>query len=282
MTAAEGDVLELTGERTPVRTLLGDVVRHRDLLVLMAKQDYSGRYRSASLGLAWSIGMPLLQGIVIAVVFSRLVGGGQIRTYIPYVLAGMAGWSFLQQSIVAGSTSIVDSGAIAGRIYFPRLLLPAIPATANLPSLVISLTIAEVIALITGSSLHLTLLGFPLVLGLAWLLVVAVGSLGSMAHVYSRDVRYIVQAGMLVLFYAAPIIYSLSDSGGRRALPADLRPFVLANPLTGVVQLSRWCITGGADYLGVSLIATGGWIVAFLAAVLVVYSRFERISVDRL
>ncbi|MBV9291699.1 MAG: ABC transporter permease [Frankiales bacterium] len=281
-TAAEREVFELTGQRTPVHVLLRDVFRHRDLLVMMARHDYRSRYRSASLGLMWSVSLPLLQGVVIAIVFSHLVGGGRAKAYVPYVIVGMSAWSFLSQTVTSASTSIVDSGAIAGRIYFPRLLLPAIPASANVPGLVISLLIAEVIALVTGAGLHLTLLLLPAVVVLAWILVVSIGAVMSMAHVYSRDVRYVIQALTLILFYAAPIIYGLSANGGRRALPASLRDYVIANPATGVVQFARYALTGHADYLGRSLLWTGGWTVLFLLATLVLYSRFERVSVDRL
>jgi ABC-type polysaccharide/polyol phosphate export permease len=272
VTTSEAEVLELSGERTPVRQLVGDVIRH----------DYRSRYRSASLGLAWSVALPLLQGVVIAIVFSALVGGGKAKTYVPYVIAGMAAWSFLSTSISAASTTIVDGGAIAGRLYFPRLLLPAIPPTANLPGMIISLVIAEIINLGAGNPLHLSLLLLPALVVLAWVFVVSVSAVLSMMHVYSRDVRYVVQALTLILFYAAPIIYGLSARAGRRALPASLRPYVLANPATGIVQLSRYALTGHADYVGTALIATGAWTLLFVVLVLVVYSRFERISVDRL
>jgi ABC-type polysaccharide/polyol phosphate export permease len=278
----EREVLELAGERTPVGTLLRDLVRHRALLPLMARQDYSARYRSASLGLLWSVALPLLQGLVIAAVFSHLVGGGRAKAYVPYVIIGISCWSYVSQSVSAAATSIVDSGAIAGRIYFPRLLLPAIPPTANLPAIGISLTFAEVIALATGHGLHWTLLLAPVVVLASWALAVTGGAVLTMAHVYSRDVRYLVQAGIMVLFYAAPIIYSLSSAGGSRALPDSLRPYVLANPGTGIVQLGRYALVGDADYIGTATAWLGGWIAFFTIVAVFVYARFERVSVDRL
>ena len=36
------------------------------------------------------------------------------------------------------------------------------------------------------------------------------------------------------------MIYPLSLTG-------DLEPFVIANPATGIVQLTRWCVFGQAD-----------------------------------
>jgi lipopolysaccharide transport system permease protein len=275
-------VLDLSGERTPVPALVADLFRHRDLLVMLARQDYRSRYRSASLGLLWSIFLPLLQGLVIAVVFSKLIGGGQAKTYVPYVITGVTSFGYLSQSISAAATSIVDNGAIAGRLYFPRLVLPTIAPSANLPGLLISLGIAEVVVLVTGGGLHATLLLAPVAVLLAWLTATLFGAALTMAHVYSRDVRYIVQAGLLVLFYATPIIYFLHGAGAGRALPDRLTPFVLANPATGVVQLLRLALTGRAAYVGPAVAVSVGWLVVLLALVLALYARKERVACDRL
>ena len=276
------EVLDLAGERTPVRVLLTDLWRAGDLLGMLARQDYRSRYRSASLGLAWSVFLPLLQGLVIAVVFSQLIGGGAASVYVPYVVVGVMTFGYLSQSISAASTSIVDSADIAGRIYFPRLLLPAIAPTANLPALLISLGIAEAVVLLAGGGVHPTL---PLVLAavaLAWLFAVLAGALLTMLHVYSRDVRYIVQAVLMALFYATPILYFLEPQDGIRALPDSIIPWILANPLSGVVQLVRLALTGEAAHVGTAVAVTCGWVAAMLLVVPLVYARLERVACDRL
>lgn len=249
---------------------------------MLARQDYRSRYRSASLGLLWSVFLPLLQGLVISIVFSRLIGGGQAHTYVPYVITGVTTFGFISQSLTAASTSIVDSGAIAGRIYFPRLVLPMVAPSANLPGLLISLGVAEGVVLASGGGIHLTVLLTPVAVLLAWSLVVLAGAVISMLHVYSRDVRYIVQAVLLILFYATPIIYFLRAENGGRALPHRLTPFVLANPATGVVQLTRLALTGHAAYVGTAVAVTAGWLVLLGLLTLAVYSRLERVACDRL
>ncbi|MCW2600402.1 MAG: transporter permease [Frankiales bacterium] len=265
-----------------MRALLKDFWAHRDLLSMLAKQDYRSRYRSASLGLAWSVFLPLLQGVVIAVVFSRLTGGGLTKVYVPYVICGVTAFSFLSSSLTASSTSIVDSAAIAGRIYFPRLVLPTITPTANLPGLLISLGMALVITLLTGGGPGWWVLLAPVAVLLAWSLAITAGALLSMLHVYSRDIRYIVQAGLLVLFYATPIIYFLRGSSGIRALPHSIVPYIVANPATGVVQLVRLAVTGDTAYVGPAVAVTVGWVVVLFVLVLTVYARLERVACDRL
>jgi lipopolysaccharide transport system permease protein len=268
-------VLELSGERTPVRSLVADLVRGRHLVAMLARQDFAARYRSASLGLLWTVALPLLQGAVLAVVFTRVVKVQTDEPYVAFVLVGMAVWAFLNGSLQSASTAVVDGGAIATKIYFPRLVLPAVAPTANLVGFVISTAVGVVVAVVQTGRADARLMLLPAAMALAYLLVLVVGALAALLHVYFRDVRYVVTAVLLVAFYATPVIYPLELAG-------DLEPYVLANPATGCVQLVRWCVFGSADSLGPALAWTVGWLAVLTVLVLRAYGRHERIACDRL
>ncbi len=268
-------VLELSGEVTPVRRLVGDLVRNLDLLPMMAMQDYKARYRSAALGIAWSVFLPLIQAGVLAVVFSFVVKIETEQPYVVFILSGTTAWSFFNGSLASGSTSIVDQSGIASKLYFPRLILPAVPATANAFSFAISTAVALVVTLAYGliPGPHLLLLPVAMLV-LALLAYFAAASL-AVLHVYSRDVRYIVQAGIPILFYATPVIYPPS-------LVGDYRWLLDLNPATGAVLFFRWTLFGEVEGLGRSLLATFAWLVVLGAVTLRVYRRHERTAVDRL
>lgn len=258
-----------------MRALLADLVQRRALVVMLARQDFAARYRSAVLGLTWTVALPLLQGVVLAVVFTRVVRVETDVPYVGFVLVGIATWAYANASVATGSTSIVDGGALATKIYFPRLVLPAVAATANLVGYAISMAVGVVVALVQVREVHPHLLLLPVAMALAYLLVVAFSALAGLLHVYYRDVRYVVTAVLLVAFYATPVIYPLELAGG-------LEPLVLANPMTGVVQLTRWCVFGEAESLGAGLLWSVGWLVALTLVVLRAYSRHERTACDRL
>jgi lipopolysaccharide transport system permease protein len=268
-------VLELDGSATPPAVLLRDAVRHRGLLLVLARQDFAARYRSAALGLAWTVLLPLLQGTVLAVVFTKVVRVHTDVGYVGFVLVGMATWGYLNGALTAGSTSVVDGGALATKVYFPRLILPAVPATSGLAGYGISLLVAVGVALVQTGAVHPQLVLLPLVMALALVLVVALSAVTALLHVWFRDVRYLVTAVLLVAFYGTPVIYPLSLAHG-------LRPFVVANPATGLVQLSRWCVFGRADDLLAATAVTVVWTVALVALTVVAYSRHDRNACDRL
>ena len=265
MTAAP--VLELDGRPTPVRVLIGDLLRARGLLLVLARQDFAARYRSAVLGVGWTVFLPLLQGAVLALVFSRVVKVHAGEPYAGFVLVGMATWGYLNSALTSGSTSI--------KVYFPRLVLPAVATASGLVGFALSMLVGVVVALAQTGRVPWQLVLLPAVMALAFVLVTALASLAALLHVWFRDVRYVVTALLLVAFYATPVIYPLSLTG-------SLRPFVLANPATGLLQATRWCVFGRADSVGVAVLVTLAWSAALVAGAVLAYCRHERTACDRL
>jgi lipopolysaccharide transport system permease protein len=270
-------VLELTGESTPARILLRDLWRDRDLLPMLAAKDFHARYRSAALGVLWSVLLPLFQGAVLAVVFSKVVRIpiAPDVSYPVFVISGMVLWSYFTQSITSGSTAIVDGAPIATKVYFPRVILPAVPAMTNVVALAISASTVVLLMLLFDVSITATLLLFPVAIAL----LLALASLGSillaLAHVYFRDVRYLVQAALLVGLYASPVIYPLERA-------ERFEDLLLANPVTGALQLARYAVFGEAHLLGAAVASTCLWILGLAVVTLLAYRRHERIAVDRL
>jgi lipopolysaccharide transport system permease protein len=174
-----------------------------------------------------------------------------------------------------GSTAIVDGAAIAGRVYFPRALLPAVGPTANLVGYVVGNVVLIGLMAISGVPFSTSLLLLPVAMVLAAVFVALLSAVTAVLHVYFRDVRYVVSALLLVLFYATPIIYPLSFAHG------VMRAVVLLNPATGIVQLSRFAVFGAADDLSGALTVTLLWAAVLTVASTLVYRRYERVAVDR-
>lgn len=258
-----------------MRTLLADLVRRRELVVMLARQDVAARYRSAVLGLLWTVALPLLQGAVLAVVFTRVVRVETPEPYAGFVLLGMAVWSYVNGSVQAASTSVVDGGSLATKVYFPRLVLPAVAPAANLVGFGLALLVAVVVASAQRGALAPQVALLPAVALLAAALAYVVGAGAALLHVYVRDVRYVVTALLLLAFYGTPVIYPPSLAG-------SLEPLVLANPASGLVQAARWCAFGSAEQVLPAVAVTVGWVAVVGAVVALAYARLDRDACDRL
>lgn len=267
---------ELRGESSPLRRIILDIWHSRELLVMLSKKDFFVRYRRAVFGAAWAIALPLVQAVVLGVVLSRIARFDVGVNYATFVFAGILPWTFFSMTLTAASTAIVDGQSLATKTYFPRAILPLAAVGANvyafLPSLIVLLLMLVAFGVGLGAR---TLLLLPATLLMIYL-TVAFALVTSALHVYFRDVRYILQAGLLAWFWASAVFYPL------RVVSGVLRRVVEINPATGMVELFR-AATVGADARWVSTLWWSlGWGALLLALAAMLYRRFDRVFVDLL
>lgn len=240
----------------------------------MAKKDFQARYKAASLGVAWSILMPLIQATVMAFVFSRAIRGVGGESYAAFVLSGMLGWTYLATSVSPSTVAIVEGATMTDKIWFPRILLVLSNPLANLPGLLVTYVVLFAMFPLFDLSYGPAMLFVPL--GLA-LLIVFTGALSSVlaaAHVYFRDTKFLVQALFMVWLYLTPIIYP-RDVLGRWSGWLD------ANPATGIVTLLRMGTVGADDWQRSVIVSVVTTLVLVVATV-EIHRRHDRRFVDLL
>jgi ABC-2 type transport system permease protein len=258
------------------REWLVDLWRHREVFDMLARKDFQTRYKRASFGVLWAVAVPLLQGVVMAVVFSRIVklGAGQ-DDYGAYVFSGVVAFSYFGTSFSSGTTAIVDGSSLTDKVWFPRVLLALVPVAANSVSLFVSIAVLIAILPILGGTFGLSLLLLVPAVALLMAFTSALTLVAAALHVYFRDVKFLVQAALLVWIYVTPILYPKDLLGGLAGW-ADL------NPMTGIVTLFHRATIGGTEAwirpVGFSLVAT-----LLLGAIGVeAQRRYDRLFVDQL
>ncbi len=276
MRAGTDKGFELSGRPESLIDLGRSIWRSRDLLRMLAKKDFVARYRRASLGMAWAVGLPLVQAVVLAVVLSHLVKFKTNVNFAVFVYTGTLAWNFFSQTLTTTTTAIVDGQALATKIYFPRAVLPMTMVLSSLYGFLPGLPLLIILAFILKVHLtwHLVLLIPATLLMIA--MTTAFSLVAAALHVYFRDMRYIVQALVVPWFYASAVFYPLSF------LPPRLRSIVELNPATGMVLLFRAAVVGGDSGWHASLAWPFVWTAALLALAAYLYRRFDRVFVDLL
>src|SRR3954470_22184214 len=101
-------IIELDNRPESLRPWLGSLWRSRALLVALAQKEFRVRYKRASLGVLWSVALPVFQAAIMVFIFSRVgrFGSGSSFSYGGFVLAGMVPWLYLSASIASSTTSI--------------------------------------------------------------------------------------------------------------------------------------------------------------------------------
>jgi lipopolysaccharide transport system permease protein len=267
---------ELRGERSQLSTIIRDLWRSRELIVMLARKDFFVRYRRASLGLIWAIALPLVQATVFAVVLGQLVRFVTPISFPAFVFSGVLPWTFFTNAVNIGTTSVIEGSALATKIYFPRAVLPLVTVFSGFYGLSIGLVVMIAMAGILGAPLGVSLL--YIVPALMLLLTLSCGFalvLGAL-QVYFRDIKHIVGAITLPWFWASGVFYPLTR------LSDDFRRVIEINPAVGMISLFRASIGAAAPGWERGVWWSLGWAVLLFVLAAVLYRRWDRVCVDLL
>lgn len=271
-----GPVLRFDAHPERVGEWLQNVWGARALLVALAHKDFRVRYKRASLGILWSVALPVLQSAVMVFIFSRVghFGNSQFN-YAGFVLAGMVPWLYLSTSLLNATTSIVDSSDLTDKVFFPRAILPLVTPAANLVTLGISTVLLLVALPVVGSSIRLRFLLVIPAIGLLCAFTAAMSLALGALYVYFRDVKFMVSAALMVWIYVTPIVYppsALHHAG-------SLLDF---NPLTGIVGLFQRAAVGASVPSARALLVSVFGTVVLGAVAVAAHRRHDRLFVDLL
>lgn len=269
-------MVHLEAGRRSLRGLVRDVWSVRRLIAVLARKDFYVRYRRTSFGALWSVGLPLVQALVLAAVVSLFLDFGDRTRYPVFVFSGMVVWSFFSTTVNGAGTSIVDGADLSTKIYFPRAVFPLVAVGVGAYGFVLSLLVLLGLSLVTGTGIGVRIALLPVAVALAVALTAGWSLVLSALHVYFRDVRYLLQATLLPWFYVTPVFYPLEQ------VPSWARRWLELNPLTGAVELMREATVGsGAAWARPALISAA-WAVGMLALGAELHARRDRVFVDLL
>ncbi len=218
--------------------LLGNLWRHRDLIMQLTMRELTQRYRSSYLGMLWTVINPLLMLMIYTFIFSTVFQAkwGTLHTsqgpgtFALTLFAGLIAFNVFSEVLHRAPVLILQVPNYVKKVVFPLEILPVVILNVALVQSLISLSILVIgvifcLGFISPMMVLLPLAYLPLLLlclGLGWFLA----SLGVYVHDTGHAIVFIVQ----VLFFMSPIFYPIS------AVPEHFRTVLYLNPLTTIID----------------------------------------------
>lgn len=234
---------------TSLRAMLRSLWHNRMLILQMSRREVVGRYKGSVMGLLWSFLNPLFMLVVYTFFFSVVfksrwaaapAGTEESKTLFAVLLfVGMIVHSLFAEVLNRAPNLILGNVNYVKKVVFPLEVLPVISMGTALFHSLVSICVLLLVFFVTNGYLHWTLVFLPFILlplviftvGLAWILA----SFG----VFVRDVGQSIGLGMTVMLFLSPVFYPVS------ALPESMRPWMLANPLTFIIEQARAVLIWG-------------------------------------
>ncbi|MCX8061929.1 MAG: ABC transporter permease [Anaerolineales bacterium] len=224
--------------RDPAIDEVFELWRYRDLLQLLIINRIKTRYKRSVLGVVWTLLNPLLNTLVLTIVFSQIFRFN-LPNYAVYILSGLLFWNFFAQSTMDAMDTLVWGSSLLKRIYIPRTIFAVAVVGNGLINYLLALIPLGIIMLILRHPFTLNLLALPLAILILAMFTLGIGLLLSTLAVFFVDLVYIFNVLLLVWFYLTPIIYPLS------IIPERFLPFFRLNPLLYLLQIFRLIIYEG-------------------------------------
>ena len=206
--------------------------KYRELLKELVVRDIKVKYRKSVLGYIWSILNPLLMMIVISSVFSYMFRN-QIDNYPVYLIAGQTIYNFFSEATNMSMKSIINSGALLKKVYFPRYIFPISRVMSSFVNLLFSLVAILIILIFTRTQITPLIFLFPLPLLYIAIIATGVGLILSVLATFFRDIIHLYGVFLTALMYGTPIFYPIAS------LPKEIAMIVKLNPLYHVVTMFR-------------------------------------------
>lgn len=266
-----------------MREKLKHLYEYKDLLFSLVGRELKVKYKRSIFGFFWSFLSPLILVVVYSIVFTQFMkvpidpGYNGTTFFGAYLISSLLAWNYLANSLSFTVGSLVDSGAIIKKSYFPREIVPFSGTLANLVNYGIELLIISVFFLIIGNNFLILLPVLLTVVILQTIFIFSLAMLFSLVNVYFRDMKHITSLIILIWFWACPVIYPynrVANAGFVKARPWLLILYNL-NPMTAFVR-SYQKIFFYVQYPGnqlmayIALVSIGTFAFAYL-----IFKRYE-------
>ena len=187
--------------------LFKNLYNYRELLNSNIKKEIRGKYKGSFLGVLWSFVNPLLMTLVYAIVFPFILRSSEPH-YVTYLVIGILPWTWFTTVIAQGTVTILANAGIIKKVYFPREILPISVVTSGLVNFLIQCLIIFMFLLFSGIGFTANIIFLPIIIIAQYLLLLGIILITSSINLYIRDLEYIINFFVTMLFYATPILYS--------------------------------------------------------------------------
>ena len=184
--------------------------KHQFLFEELVKRDFKKKYKRTVLGMGWSILAPLLQLLVMRLVFTQFFGRNMDH-YTTYLFCGNLVFSYFSESTGQGMTSLMGNAGIFTKVNVPKYLFLFSKNVQALLNFGLVLLVFFLFCALDGIlfTWKFVLLLIPILSLL--LFNIGVGLILSALFVFFRDVQYLWTVFTQLLMYMSAIFYSIDS-----------------------------------------------------------------------
>ena len=243
--------------------------KHWFLFTQLTKRDFKLKYKGTVLGMFWSVLSPLLQLMVMRLVFTEFFGRNT-PFYSTYLFSGLIVFNYYSESTHGSMSALSANKDIILKIKVPKYLFLLSRNISSLINFLIILVVYFAFVAIDGVPFHLRFFMLLYPIFLLPIFCLGVGMILSALQVFFKDTKYLYSIFIILLRYLSAIFYNIN-----RFSP-EIQRYFLINPVYAFIKYFRVVvIDGNLPSTGYHLLLLFYTVVALLIGALV-YKRNNR------
>ena len=269
------EVLLLQPSRGWASLNLRDLWLYRELIYFLTWRDIKVRYKQTLLGAGWAIIQPLVNMVVLTIIFgnfAKMPTGGIPRPI--FTFAALLPWGLFSKALSDAGRSILSNRSMITKVYFPRLIIPLSSVLGGVVDFMIQFVIMMGMMLYFHTPPTPAVWTLPFFLLLALITALGFGLWLSALNALYRDVGYVLPFLTQCWLLASPVAYSAS------VVPEKWQLVYALNPMAGVVEGFRWALLGTQEAPGPMLAVSASISVILLISGMYYFRRMERSFAD--
>lgn len=198
----------------------------------LVKRDFKKKYKRTVLGMAWSVLSPMLQLLVMRIVFTQFFGRN-VEHYTTYLFCGNLVYTYFRESTAGGMNCLMADAGIISKVNVPKYMFLFAKNVSSLINFGLTLIVFFIFALIDRVQFgpHFFMLIYPVFCLV--LFNIGMGLILSALFVFFRDINYLYDIFTLMLMYCSAIFYTIDSYS-----PVIQRIF-LCNPIYCYIKYFR-------------------------------------------
>ncbi len=245
----------------------------------LARRDLKVRYKNSALGFFWSFLNPLMQIVILTIVFKNIMDQ-KTSNYSMELFTCFLPWMFFAQSLNDGAVCVARDALLVKKYPFPRVCLPISSLLSNFVHLLLGFAVLFAAFAFLRVDINVHFLWVIPLLAIQSCLTLGVVLLCATLQMYYEDIRFLLNSVTQVLFFLCPVAYGIDRVlGSDQVSPFWQKAYLLANPLTplfvgyrtALLHAPEWPVPHYFCYLGASAL----WAALVLGVGLLVWRRYE-------
>ena len=213
--------------------------KHRFLFEELVKRDFKKKYKRTILGMGWSVLMPLLQLLVMKIVFGQFFAR-DINHFTTYLFCGNLLFCWFAEASGSGMRSLYSNAGIFTKVNVPKYLFLLSVSVQTVINFFLTLIVFFIFCSIDNITFgwHFLALAYPIFTLLIF--NIGLGLILSALYVFFSDIDYLWSVFLQLLMYGSAIFYKIDG------FPAKMQRVFDFNPIYRHVAYFREVVLQGA------------------------------------